>query len=243
MNYSIFRFTLNMHNHRSQASVSAFQGDTAVRLLINITDGGVPYTIGDGCVAMLTGTKADGTKFAHRCAILNSTTIQYDFTEQTASCVGVTNCEVALYGADGGIITAPKFIMVVDEREVNGDAFPLSEDEQTLLATIAVAEAERIEAESARAKAETIRAEAESERVTSEDARAEAELARASAEAVRAEAEMTRAEAETARATAMIKAVSDVNTAINNTVDKETFDSRMGEFTILLEALHEGGIE
>ena len=62
MNYSVFRFTLNMHSHRSQASVAAFKGDTAVRLLINITDGGNPYVIADGCTAVLSGTKADGTK-------------------------------------------------------------------------------------------------------------------------------------------------------------------------------------
>ena len=236
MNYSIFRFTLNMHNHRSQASVSAFQGDTAVRLLINITDGGIPYTINDGCVAMLTATKADGTKFSHRCTILSSATIQYDFTEQTTSCLGIVNCEVALYGADGGIITAPKFIIVVDEREVNGDAFPLSVTEQNLLATIAVDEAKRIESETARADAEEDRAEAESVRVSSEDARIEAELARASAEVVRVEAEE-------ARQTAMTKAVADVQTAINNTVAKDYLDSRLGDFTAILEALHEGGVE
>ena len=236
MNYSIFRFTLNMHNHRSQASVSAFQGDTAVRLLINITDGGIPYTINDECVAMLTATKADGTKLSHRCTILNSSTIQYDFTEQTTSCLGIVNCEVALYGADGGIITAPKFIIVVDEREVNGDAFPLSVTEQNLLATIAVDEAKRIEAETARVDAEEDRAEAESVRVTSEDARIEAELARASAEA-------ERAEAETARASAINKAVNDANAAVANVVSKDYFDSRMGDFTAILEALHEGGGE
>ena len=230
MNYSIFRFTLNMHNHRSQASVSAFQGDTAVRLLINITDGGVPYTITDGCVAVLTATKTEeGTKFSHRCTVLNSSTIQYDFTEQTTSCLGIVNCEVALYGADGGIITAPKFIIVVDEREVNGDAFPLSVTEQNLLATIAVDEAKRIEAETARADAEEDRAEAESVRVNSEDARIEAELARASAEVE--------------RASAMTKAVADVNMAVAKTVAKDYFDSRMGDLTAILDALHEGGGE
>ena len=227
MNYSIFRFTLNMHTHRSQASVSAFQGDTAVRLLINITDGGVPYTIADGCVAMLTATKADGTKLAHRCTILNSSTIQYDFTEQTTSCLGIVNCEVALYGADGGIITAPKFIIVVDEREADGADFPLSMTEQNLLATIAEDEAKRAEAEIARADAEEDRAEAESARVSSEDARVEAELARASAEVE--------------RASAMTKAVNDVNATIAKTVAKDYFDSRMGDLTAVLDALHEGG--
>jgi hypothetical protein len=156
MNYSIFRFTLNMHSHRSQASVSAFQGDTAVRLLITLTDGGVPYKIEGGCVAMLTGTKADGKKLAHRCTILNDmTTIQYDFEEQTSSFAGVVNCEIALYGADGKTICAPKFTIVIDERETTD--LNLSTDDENLLASIALAEAQREAAEAERVRAEELR--------------------------------------------------------------------------------------
>ena len=156
MNYSIFRFTLNMHSHRSQASVSAFHGDTAVRLLFALTDGGVPYKIEGGCVAILTGTKADGTKLVHRCTILNDmTTIQYDFEEQTSSCVGVVSCEIALYGADGKTICAPKFTIVIDERETTD--LNLSTDDENLLASIALAEVQRVEAEAERKKAEVER--------------------------------------------------------------------------------------
>ena len=122
MNYSIFRFTLNMHNHRSQASVSAFLGDTAIRLLITLTDGGNTYAIEPGCVAILSGTKADGKKLWDRCAIIGNT-IQYDFNEQTASFPGIVNCEVTLYGADGGVVTSPKFIIVVDEKEFEYEDF------------------------------------------------------------------------------------------------------------------------
>ena len=121
MNYSVFRFTLNMHSHRSQASVSAFQGDTAIKLCITITDGGNIYKIEDGCVAILSGTKADGSKLWDRCVIERDTII-YDFNEKTTSCAGAANCEITLYGGDGRIITAPKFVIVVDEREVPGDA-------------------------------------------------------------------------------------------------------------------------
>ena len=132
MNYSVFRFTLNMHNHRSQASVSAFCGDTAIRLCITIADGSNIYEIGEGCVAILSGTKADGTKLWNRCAIENNTII-YDFTEQTATCVGITRCELTLYGADGLVITAPKFIIVVDEREAPEHVENISENEHTAM--------------------------------------------------------------------------------------------------------------
>lgn len=132
MDYSVFRFTLNMHYHRSQASVSAFCGDTAIRLCITLSDGGIPYLIADGCVAILSGKKPDGTTLWNRCAIENNKII-YDFTKATTSCVGVANCEITLYGPDGGVITAPKFIIVVDEREVSGDDVNISESEQTAI--------------------------------------------------------------------------------------------------------------
>lgn len=218
MNYSIFRFTLNMHNHRSQASVSAFKGDTAVRLLINITDGGVPYIIEEGCVAVLSGTKADGIKFAHRCAIINSSTIQYDFTEQTASCVGIVNCELTLYGADGGVITAPKFVIVVDEKEVNGVDL-LSELEHNLLADIFEKESKRSEAEIARRDAEWARVDAENARVEAEEARAEADEAR------RAELDQAVARAKAVAETAAQEAIGAATAKMDAWMETNDLDS------------------
>ena len=221
MNYSVFRLTLNMHNHRSQASVAAFQGDTAVRLLFTLTDGGNTYFIADGCTAWLSATKPDGSKLLHRCTIVNNTTIQYDFIGQTTSISGIVNCEIVLYGADGKELTTPKFTIVVDEREVNDSDLP--EESESILSGIALAEDARVNAEEARAGAETsrgaaegarvvaeaqrvvaevARAESETARVSAEGARAEAEASRASAEEVRAEAETQRVDAESSRASA-----------------------------------------
>ena len=203
MNYSIFRFTLNMHNHRSQASVPVFRGDTAVRLMITITDGGNPYYIEDGCIAVLNGTKADGKKlcnrceiesqntidnkatFEHNCVIQNNNTIIYDFTEQTSCCAGVVNCEIVIYGADGKAITAPKFVIVVDEREVGYKDVVESVSEANVLDNIISSENARLDAEKTRVAQEETRGIAESSRIKSETARAEAETARVKAEAGR----------------------------------------------------------
>lgn len=182
---SIFRFTLNMHNHRSQASISCFHGDTAIRLIITLVDGVNPFVIKEGCVAILSGTKADGKKLWDRCIIVGNT-IQYDFHEQTASCKGVTNCEVTLYDTDGKAITAPKFTIVVDEREVtSADLYSTDHiDAISINRLVAMYDAEearvtaeggRIEAEESRATAEANRAEAEEARVAAEEARRLAE--------------------------------------------------------------------
>lgn len=209
MNYSIFRFTLNMHNHRSQVSVPAFMGDTGIRLLISLTDGGNPYFIKGGCIAVLSGTKPNGDKLYNRCLLENPiekdgeihyTRIVYDFTEQTSNCKGVTNCEIILYGTDGHIITAPKFVIVVDEREVGYDDIIESETEKNALDLAMTAEAQRESAESLRVSAETLRASAESTRESSELTRLTAEAERVSAEEARVLAEAERVRAEEGRA-------------------------------------------
>ena len=157
MNRSIFRFTLNMHNHRSQASISAFRGDTGISLYITLTDGGVPFHISDGCTAILSGTKADGNPLWNRCVIENNNVIRYDFTEQTATCPGVVNCEITLYGPEGQIITAPKFIIVVDEREINFDEIPESAIELDAIAEVLQSEKDRKVAETERKARESMR--------------------------------------------------------------------------------------
>lgn len=157
MNRSIFRFTLNMHNHRSQASISAFRGDTGISLYITLTDGGVPFHISDGCTAILSGTKADGNPLWNRCVIESNNVIRYDFTEQTATCPGVVNCEITLYGPEGQIITAPKFIIVVDEREVNFDEIPESAIELDAIAEVLQSEKDRKVAEDERKRKDEIR--------------------------------------------------------------------------------------
>lgn len=229
MNYSVSRFTLNMHTLRSQASVSAFKGDTAVRLLINFTDGGNAYIIADGCTAVLSGTKADGSKLYNRCVILNNTTVQYDFTEQTTNWAGVINCEVIIYGADGKELTAPKFIIVVDERETVTEEI-ISEDERTAISAIFAEEIKREEAESARKEAELGRVQSEEARAEAENLRVEAENQRVNTENLRVEAENLRVEAERKREETIQDFIEEVREEIYS-VEETLFE------------VNEGGIE
>ena len=60
MNYSIYRFTLDLHRHQSNMSVAAFQYDSAVRLIISLTDGGKKYLIEEGSSAIFYGKRSDG---------------------------------------------------------------------------------------------------------------------------------------------------------------------------------------
>ena len=154
MNYTKYRFNLDMQSHISQISLPVRQRDTGINLYISLTDGGVPYTIKDGCRAVFSAKKADGNAILNDCVIERNTLIRYELTEQTTICSGVVDCELRLFGTDGSIITSPRFIMVVDERVVHDEDIPLSESEMSIIDNIISNEEARIQAEEARVIAE-----------------------------------------------------------------------------------------
>ena len=229
MNYSDYRFTLDIQIHQAQVSIPVTFGDSARRLCIGLTDGRKPYTIGEGCIAVFNAKKPDGTSLKNSC-IIERNAIIYEFTEQTTNCEGVVKCDLTLYGADGKILTSPQFIIVVDKRVVRDEDVPVSQSEATAISGMLTAEAQRQAneifrlqnederiAEEQRRDAEEAKRQAneaqriddyviadqkEAERYTAETARADAEGVRAEAEANRATEERSRCEAEFARETA-----------------------------------------
>ena len=119
-----------MHSRQSQVSLPVLLNDSARTLYINLSDGGKAYTIEDGCRAVFVAKKSDDKVLANDCIIENNATVRYDFTNQTASAEGIVSCEVRLYGADGRLITSPRFVMVVDARVVYDGDIPVSDSEK-----------------------------------------------------------------------------------------------------------------
>lgn len=151
MNYSKYRFNLDMQSNISQVSLPVRQGDTSVNLYIGLTmDGGNPYLIEEGCRAVFVAKKADGNLLINDCMIEKGTTIRYTLTQQTTSFPGVTDCEIRLYGADGNVITTPRFILVVYERVAPDEDIVLSETEKTVIDNIISTEQDRVIAEAER---------------------------------------------------------------------------------------------
>ena len=200
MNYSNYRFTLDIQSVQSQVSLPVKFGDTARSLYITITDGGVPYVLKDGCRAVFSAIKGDGNHLLNNCIIENNAVIRYDFTDQTATASGIMQCEIILYGSNGKVIGAPRFVMVVDERIVYDDDI-ISQSERTAIDEALIYETKRQEAENGytnEVSGEFIngRIQNEAERKSNEVARAKAETARVDAETARANAEIAREEAE-----------------------------------------------
>ena len=69
MNDSIYRVSLGVKSARINKILHAKQHDTARRLEITLTDGGIPYIITEGCYAVLTATKPNNLKFYAECEI------------------------------------------------------------------------------------------------------------------------------------------------------------------------------
>lgn len=111
MNYVDYRFSLDVQEIGSQVFLTVKQGDTNRRLIINLTEGHEPYTIVEGCTAVLAGTKADGNVIFNN-AVVEGNNIIYDFTEQTVAAVGSMKCEMRLY-MEGRKLCSPNFTISV----------------------------------------------------------------------------------------------------------------------------------
>ena len=167
MNTSNYRFTLDLHSTQSQVSLPVTKGDTARALYISLSDGGLPYLIEEGCLAMLSVKRPTGTHLEEFCVIESSTTIKYDFEQNpnTAVVEGVHDCSVTLIDANGREIASPRFTMIVSDRVVNSDDINLTDEDATAVQAMIAAEAARQEAEQGRVNAEAARQEAEHGRV------------------------------------------------------------------------------
>ena len=223
MNSSKFRFTLDLHSIQSQYSIPVMMGDTGVTLLINITDGGIPYTITDGCLAKLSIKRPKGTYIEEFCTIKNNAVIEYPFSQNENTCAveGIHHCDVTLYSPDGARLGSPSFTMVVSEKVIRSDEVYLSDEDYTAVNAMLAKEAERQIAETERQKGEygeeyrqtadaqrkqneLDRQRAETERQTGEfgeEARIAAETDRRNYETDRRQKELDRQSAETERQT------------------------------------------
>jgi hypothetical protein len=164
MNYSIYRFSLDVRSTQAQISLPVTLGDTARRLYITLTDGGKPLFFADGCSASLVGVKADGKHILHDCIIEDNTTIRYDFRDSTATALGELQCQILFANASGRVLGSPRFSLIVFKDLLDSDDV-VSEDDVETLGRIVGAETARVNAEKARVAAEVARASAESARV------------------------------------------------------------------------------
>lgn len=174
MIYSKHRFSLEIQSAHSQIAIPVMLGNTGITFYISLTDGGRPFAIPEGALAMLTIHRPTGTYLQAFCPIKNNTTVIYDFmqNENTAAVEGIHNCELTLYGGQtGSVISTSWFTMTVSARVVNSDSINITDENRSAIDAMIAAEASRQVNEESRINAEA-------SRVAAEEARARAEIAR-----------------------------------------------------------------
>lgn len=112
MNYSVYKFNLDLASIGSQVYLTMKQGDTGRSLFITLSNKGQPYEIEDGCIAVFAAKKPDGNIIFNNCVIENNI-IHYEVTPQTSAAVGELACEIQLY-KDGKLISSPCFATLVN---------------------------------------------------------------------------------------------------------------------------------
>lgn len=178
MNSSKFTMTLDLHTSQSQYSISARLGDTNRKLLINLTDGGVPYKIPDGCYAYVSIKRPNGVPFEEDCVIKDNTVIEYQFRKNTAAMAGIHTCDLTLCSLEGEVLGSPKFTLVVNDRAVKDDTLDTSTEPWRIIDAAVIEETKRQHNENLRVEAEDKRVAAEENRKAQETIRQKAEAER-----------------------------------------------------------------
>ena len=117
MTISDYTLTLDVHRVSSQAALNMKQGETDRRIIVHLSESGVPIAIDSGSYAVFAGKKPDGKILWNPCEIKDNT-IYYDLTQQTTAAIGISDCQIRLYSAGGKLICSPDFTIIVDENPV-----------------------------------------------------------------------------------------------------------------------------
>lgn len=124
MNYSTYNISLDIHDTASQVSLNVKKGDTLRRICAVLTENGKPYKIAEGVRAVFRAKKPADSN-GYRAIVFNDAQIIdnkvcYIMVSENTEIAGIADCELTLYGTNGGVITSPKFTLIIDNT-VNED--------------------------------------------------------------------------------------------------------------------------
>nr|DAF05459.1 MAG TPA: Baseplate component [Caudoviricetes sp.] len=179
------KITVDIAENNLQPVVYVKQGDTARGIEIALTNSGAPFRPqADGTITVNI-KKADGTVGMLSANLTDEGTIKAEFSAQTLAVAGRAIGDVAIYAADGSLLSSFLFFVRVVESAVSGDEI-ISSDEYAALADL-LAKLENADetADNALSTAQEALgmsldcSQAEAERVKNETARQSAETARA----------------------------------------------------------------
>ena len=106
-----------MHTAGAQVQLVAKRGDVARRIYMTLYEDGKPWAHAlDGMTrAVLTVLTPEGHTLINDCDIRSDGTVIFDFTVFTVAELGIDECELTVYDSEGGILTSPRFTILVDD--------------------------------------------------------------------------------------------------------------------------------
>lgn len=117
MRNSIYKIDLEMHASGAQVQLVARRGDNARRIEARIVDHGIPFRqiLPTNCRAVMTVKTPEGLTLSNDCDVRSDGTVVYDFTALTVKDLGMDECELTVYDAEGNVLTSPRFTILVDD--------------------------------------------------------------------------------------------------------------------------------
>lgn len=202
-----FRLDVGKMGNQVQIRIRKTENE-ARRIVVSLVNSGAPVALGETDTAVLRAVKPDDTIIMAECEITGNV-ITSILDNQFAAVVGPVQCELQVFGAEGGqTLYSPQFEVYVEGTLYDDSSVESSDEFSALTAAlskvtnIAAAEDGRVLAEQGRVSAEQERVTAEQGRVSAEEKRVEDEEDRADAESDRVYAESQRALAEQGRVSA-----------------------------------------
>ena len=121
MNDSVYRISLETQSLQVGKILYSKRNDTARRLEISLTDGGLPYRIQEGCLAVLTATKPSGLKFYDECQIVGNKIVYEVGNSGLTDTAGEMMCEVFVYAGKDRLTSAAFGMIVENPVYTDGD--------------------------------------------------------------------------------------------------------------------------
>jgi len=224
------KITVDLSRRSNSRILFATQNDLySRRLLIKLTDDGMPYPVQHGLTVTVNYLRPDGVSGAYLADVCEDGSVEYVISPAILNAAGQTQCTVSLFNEDGNKLTSSPFIIDVAESLYLGN--DVSEDEgEDLISSIMSAYTSMDSAENAREWAEAERERAEEQRKIADEERVSAELGRANAEEKRQEYY--------SKIEPNLRAIADIQQGFIN----ENGDGEGGAFVSLLQAYPIGSI-
>lgn len=241
------KITVDLARRGNVRLIFARQNDfNSRRIVINLTNGGVPFVVDKANVALVNFARPDGECAAFYGNVEDDGSVSIILGLWQLAVVGEVKCSVSIFSDNDQKLTSSDFYLDVENALYIGDEISTDENYSLLvglmseISKINYAEEARKNAEENRVNSESSRDSFEEKRQTNEIIREDQEAIRIDAENDRLEAESERIEAESRRATAELARV-DAEKERNNFIGD--IDSAIERIIMLQQQIINGGID